>query len=174
MTTRIVRTRTWVAATGLLLPLGCALHWQKTSEQPPSSRPVALRVHVASVASREAYTPMKDEAGHLLYVAPEPLLTEADVRSATAIASERRALVRIEFFSPGAHVLELATMTNVGHRLAVFVDGELVMSPVVPGPNASGAVLLDGGFTRERADAIARGLTAGERSRAAPGAGSKP
>ena len=156
------RTCAGILATGVVLLSGCAL-WQGSgrSDTPGPGKPVALQVCLATPDARAGYRALRDEEGQVLFAARDPLLTEADVLAAGTLISELRSLVRIEFAPPAADLLERATAEHIGDRLAIFIDGRLVMSPPVRGSITTGKVLLDGNFTPAEAARIARGLTRG-------------
>lgn len=120
--------------------------------------PVSIRVHLASSEERAGYRRMRDEAGRALFVAPEPLATERNVASASALHSDRRSMLLLRFDLEGGYRLEQATAEHVGERLAVFVDGELVGSPQIGRALVERGLGLDVGLSRQRVDAIVRAL----------------
>ena len=143
----------------LILVSGCAT---SDAHRNPSSQPskeVRLRFCLASSQPRDGYEPAKDEAGQRLYVAAEPFLTQHDVLRASTLVSNRRNLVLIEFYPLAARKLDEWSAEHIGERLAIFLDDELVMSPVVTSRIGQGKVALEGDFSKERAEAVARTLT---------------
>lgn len=149
----------WPAAFLLVWPaMGCVL-WGPRDESPPARpKPIALRIYPASEQPQEGHEPMRDEAGRPLYVASEPLLTEADVKVATVLRSDRRALLLLEFSPMATGPLEALSLSRRGERLAITLDDRLVMSPVLSRPIRDGRLILDGGFSPQRAEQIARSL----------------
>ncbi len=148
-----------VVGAGVVWLAGCAL-WprSKDADSPKPVRAVLLQICATAGSAGPGYRSVQDEAGQPLFVATEPLLTEADVLEADLLHSKTRSLVRIRLTQPAAEVLEQATAAPGGTRLAVFIDDTLVMSPVVPRPVTTGRFTLDGDFTLAEAERIARGL----------------
>jgi preprotein translocase subunit SecD len=147
-----------MALLGGLVFTGCAL----PDRGGPSSplKKVALRFCWATGEAKEAYEAKKDEAGQPLYVASEPVLTEADLRSASVWRGTRRTMILLEFQPFAAARLEQLSAQHRGDRLAVFVDDRLVMSPVVRKPLAGGKVYLDGSLTPAQAEELVARLNA--------------
>jgi preprotein translocase subunit SecD len=153
----------------LILPctVGCAsLAGPGPGRSSGGFKAVSIRFHVATAQETEGYLATADERGQPLFVAPQPFLTDADVWSADVFAGEHSQLVRLDFTEMGATALEWVTRRRVGHRLAVYVDDQLVMSPLLRAPLVGGKVYLDGGFSRSRAAQIAKALNEQRAARA--------
>jgi len=82
------------------------------------------------------------------------------VAGAAVFSSDARCLVRIDFVATGSWTLARVTGANVGRRLVVFLDDELIMSPVIRGRLQQGSVYLDGSFSTSRAHEIVERLNA--------------
>jgi hypothetical protein len=123
-------------------------------------KPMELRIHLAADTPQPGYSGAKDESGRPLYVAAEPFLTDRDVKLASVGQNQRRALVLVEFMPPGEMVLADVTTAHTGARLAIYLDGALVMSPPIRGPLRQGKVYLDGGFSVGRAQEVVTRLNA--------------
>lgn len=134
----------------------------ETEKAPPSTKAphIAVAFRETNHEAAEGFELGKDETGQPLYIAQTPFLTESDIRIASLVQSERRSLVQFEFYPVGADRLTRVTGSRPGVRLAVFVDGKLVMTPILWQPITSGKVLLDGGFDRKRAAEIVRLINA--------------
>jgi len=152
--TRIARQ---VSCAPLLLVAGCTL-WPREAPPPERPKPVTLRLFLASEQPQEGYEPRRDEAGRPLYVAKEPVLTEADVKAARVLRSDRRALVLLEFRPMAVGPLDELSQSHWGGRLAIEIDDRLVLSPVLTRRIRDGRIILDGDFSPQRAEQIARGL----------------
>jgi preprotein translocase subunit SecD len=142
-----------------LLTGGCAAPEAHRSPASQPTKEVRLRFCIASNEPREGYELAKDEAGQPLYVASEPFLTQHDVRRASTLVSGRRNLVLLEFYPLAARKLDEWSAEHVGERLAILLDDELLMSPVLTSRIGQGKVVLEGEFSNERAQAIARALS---------------
>ncbi len=151
-----------VLAGGLAALAGCALFGagKLPPKEPQSPARVSVRFCLASSQEAEGYREAADEHGWKVYVAADAFLTDREIWSAAVFTSDRKSLVRLDFTHLGATVLERVTREHVGGRLAIFINDDLVMSPVVQGPIANGKLYLDGDFSKARADEIARGLNA--------------
>ncbi len=108
--------------------------------------------------AQEEYRETRDEGGQPLFVATEPFLTEQDIRGARLLKGKGRHIVLLEFDGYGADRLDRVTTDNVGQRLAVYVDDQLLMSPVIQAPLCAGQAALDGDFTLARATRIVESL----------------
>lgn len=119
---------------------------------------LSVAIHTCAVAPMEGFTQTRDETGQVLYVAALPFVTEDDVQTASLVQSEKRNLVQLEFTPPAAERLARLTTERRGVRLAIYVDGKLIMSPWIWQPITRGSVMLDGEFTRAEAKDIVRRL----------------
>lgn len=159
MMRRMSWTRIQTLAAVTVIVGGCVTGGSDRGVSRQEAAPVTLRFHVGAGESREGYEAVRDEAGRPLFVDPAPFLTERHVLEATAMHSDRRSLVLVRFRPAAAAELEWTTAAHVRDRLVVYVDDALVMSPPIEAAIVGGRVLLDGGFSRGRADEIAAGLT---------------
>lgn len=96
-----------------------------------------------------------------IYIDPEPLLTNTDIRdvSAVYISSGEGFYVEIKFNERGREKFEKITEDLVGQHLAIMIDDEVFSAPVVQEPIRDGRCVIRGPFTREEASRIAEGLT---------------
>lgn len=69
--------------------------------------------------------------------------------------------VALVFDSEGAEIFEAITRDNVGRELAVFLDGELLTSPVIQSVITSGEAIITGDFSPEEARDLAQNLNFG-------------
>jgi preprotein translocase subunit SecD len=70
-------------------------------------------------------------------------------------------IVSITFNEEGADLFEKITRENTGELLAIFLDGEMVSSPVINEPIAGGKAIISGNFTPEEARLLVRNLNFG-------------
>ena len=70
-------------------------------------------------------------------------------------------VVEIKFDSAGAELFEQITRDNVGTPLAIFLDGELVSSPVINESISGGSAIISGSFDAEEARSLAENLNFG-------------
>ena len=123
------------------------------------SQRVEVRFHLASNDPNSGWTARTDELGNPLYVESQPVLTETDIANAAAFEGSSGYLLRLELTTVGADTLERVTRANQGRRLAVYIDREIAAAPVMRATIAGGQVLIDGGFTKARAQQIADALS---------------
>jgi SecD/SecF fusion protein len=71
-------------------------------------------------------------------------------------------VVSFRFDSEGARLFAEVTQQNVGNALAVILDGEVLMAPVIREPILGGTAQIAGNFTTQSANDIAILLRAGE------------
>ncbi|MCL2421438.1 MAG: protein translocase subunit SecD [Defluviitaleaceae bacterium] len=103
-----------------------------------------------------------DEEGNVL-------LTGADVARArtqmdTGPTGGGRIVVGLEFNAEGSRLFEQATRDNLGRPILIYMDDQLVSSPVVQSIISGGSAQIDGGiggFSREEADNLANTINQG-------------
>ncbi|MDP2951227.1 MAG: protein translocase subunit SecD, partial [bacterium] len=70
-------------------------------------------------------------------------------------------IVLIEFDSEGAELFKTLTQDNIGKRVAIYIDNNLISAPTVNEAITSGKAQISGGFTIDQAKELARNLSAG-------------
>jgi TonB family protein len=102
-----------------------------------------------------------DGSGQRIYLHADVVVSTVDVIGArVADAGSGRYSVSTEFSAAASARLTTATQAHLGRPVAILLDGRVLAAPVIRSPIGRSAVLT-GDFTRERAEAIAAGLTAG-------------
>jgi protein-export membrane protein SecD len=69
--------------------------------------------------------------------------------------------VRVDFNAEGAKLFAEITTANVGHQVAIFLDGVLVSAPVVQEKITDGTAIISGNFSAETARELVRNLNLG-------------
>lgn len=69
--------------------------------------------------------------------------------------------IRVDFNGDGAKLFATITTNNVGHQVAIFLDGTLVSAPVVQEKITDGTAIISGNFTAETAKELVRNLNLG-------------
>ncbi len=69
--------------------------------------------------------------------------------------------VSITFDSEGAKLFEKLTEENIGKRIAIFVGGQLISAPTVENKISGGTAQINGNYTLEQAQELARDLNTG-------------
>ena len=70
-------------------------------------------------------------------------------------------VVQINFNSQGAALFSQITGDNVGHELAIFLDGQLISAPVIKQKIDGGTAVISGNFTADTAKSLADNLNLG-------------
>ncbi len=70
-------------------------------------------------------------------------------------------MVSVKFNEEGAKLFAELTRDNVGQQIGIFLDGELLSSPVVNEAITGGTAVITGSFTAEEARALAQNLSFG-------------
>lgn len=94
-----------------------------------------------------------------IYVHDEVILSNGDIDQAQLIATENplQFSVGVDFNLTGAQKIRVATENHIGRPVAILIDGEVVIAPVVRAAIGSSAV-ISGNYTREQALAIVNGI----------------
>lgn len=97
-----------------------------------------------------------------IYLQPRAVIDSGDVAVARATTNQSgQAAVAIEFRADSGQKIKRVTSSNWGKRLAIFIDGKLVLAPVLRETFQSHA-MLNGRFSAEKcnelADAINRAV----------------
>ena len=98
-------------------------------------------------------------SGRTIYFPQEVVVTNGDIAQAQVVQGDdaSRFSVMVAFTDEGAEKMFRATQNHIGRPLAILVDGEVVVAPVVRAPISSSAV-IDGNFTKAEAERIADGI----------------
>lgn len=97
--------------------------------------------------------------GRVVYLHGEAIVTNADIADAQVVqgGSPPQYSVNVEFNTSGAKKMRAATEKNIGKHIAILLDGQVVMTPVLRVPIATSA-RITGGFTRAVAERIVNGI----------------
>ena len=98
-------------------------------------------------------------ADRSVYLHDEVIVNNRDIAAARVVQGDgpSRYTVSVEFNSSGAEKIRAATAGHVGRPVAILLDGEVVMAPVVRSP-IGGAAIITGAFTRTQAERIVNGI----------------
>ena len=98
----------------------------------------------------------KDEAGNILLTGEHVARANAQIFS---VANGRNEIgVNLEFTTEGTILFAQATRNNIGRPIYIYVDGELVSSPIVNSIITDGIAVITGNFTSETAFELANAL----------------
>jgi hypothetical protein len=94
-----------------------------------------------------------------IYVHDDVIVTNSDIAVARVAPGGRPSeyYVVIEFNSSGAEKMRAATANHIGKPIAILLDGQVVMAPVLRTPIGASA-RITGNFTRTQAERIVKGI----------------
>jgi hypothetical protein len=106
---------------------------------------------------REAKAPGTDGS---VYLHSEDIVTNSDISRAYIIQPDHssRYNVGVEFTSSGAEKIRAATAKNIGKKVAILLDGQVVMAATIRAPIGKSAV-ISGDLSRPEAERIVKGIT---------------
>jgi SecDF, P1 head subdomain len=99
------------------------------------------------------------DTGRSVYLHAETIVTNSDIASAQVVPGDAPAEYRLDvkFTAGGAAKMRAATASHIGKPVAILLDGQVVMAPVVRTPIAD-AAMVTGHFTRDQAEKLASGI----------------
>jgi hypothetical protein len=93
-----------------------------------------------------------------IYLHDEVVVSNSDIAAARLVQSgSTQYSVGIEFNASGAEKMRAATGGHIGKPVAILLDGQVVMAPVVRASLGASAVIT-GNFTRTQAERIVEGI----------------
>lgn len=92
-----------------------------------------------------------------IYLHEQVIVTNGDISAARVIHVGNGYAVGIEFNKAGAKKIHEATAKHIGKPVAVLLDGQVVMTPVLRGPIGTSAEITDN-FTKSEAEKVANGI----------------
>lgn len=141
----------------------------RPSERAAVQREIGLlEIRVTSSAPLEGYEPFElPDSDEVLYLAPDAVLTEADIRDAALEPAKQATSVKeepeppriaIRFTEQGAETFARLTRDHINEKLAILIEGQLVSAPIVKAEITGGRAIITGDFSREEAERIVKGL----------------
>jgi protein-export membrane protein SecD len=85
----------------------------------------------------------------------------ADLVDAQPTFQDSSPVISFKFDAHGAHLFGEATQENVGKLFAIVLDDKVISAPVIKGAILGGSGVIEGGFTVQSADDLAKLLRAG-------------
>ena len=98
-------------------------------------------------------------ANRAIYLHREVVVSNEDVVGTRVVQGNgpERFGVAVELNAQGAQKMQQATANHIGKPLAILIDGDVVMAPVLRSPISKSA-LISGDFTKSEAERIANGI----------------
>jgi SecDF, P1 head subdomain len=98
-------------------------------------------------------------ANRTIYLHEEIVVTNADIERSAVVpgSAPLRFNIGVQFNAAGAQKMRLATASHVGRPIAILIDGEVVIAPVLRDPIGESA-LITGNYSRAEAERIVNGI----------------
>ena len=137
-----------LCAVALVLLAGCATDSELVRH--------SLGMHSAHTEAGEGLRQMTDRhSGVQLWVAEQPVLSQNDIEQAEVLVGGDGQAVVLLSLSPSAQALLASiTATQIGQPLAILIDGELRMAPIIREPISDGRLALTGFDSLAEANAL--------------------
>jgi preprotein translocase subunit SecD len=143
-------------ASALAVVVGCA------GQPSTSAIPVRIEFRIAHDAPAEGLTEatfFELTNQRTCYLEAAIIASNADVKSARATTDEAgRPAVDVTFRPSGAESMGKATTANIGKRMAIIMDGEVIAAPRIQA-TVTDAALISGVASKEEARRIADGIS---------------
>jgi len=122
--------------------------------------PVRFEVKLAEEKPAAGLVEAKVSGTRSVYLHAEDVATNSDISRAYIIQVDHSSQysVGIEFNPSGTEKIGAATAKHIGKPVAILLDGQVVMAPVVRAQIGESAVIT-GDFSRTEAEKIVKGIT---------------
>jgi preprotein translocase subunit SecD len=109
------------------------------------------------VIGTPAVLQFKDSAGHVIVTGSD--LEHADAEIVPGQGNGN--VVALTFNAEGRRKLAAFTSANVGKYMPIYIDGKMIMNPVIQQPILNGQAIITGNFTFQQAQDLATELNSG-------------
>ena len=155
----VPRPRRAVLTLVVLAAIGAAagsLYWTGSVAKAASVR---FAVHLAEETAAPGLIDAGVVGGRTLYLHPNPIVTNGDIAEAHIApgSTPTTYAIAVEFTASGAVKMQEATARHIGGPVAILVDGEVVMAPVLRSPISTSA-MITGNYSRAAAERIVAGI----------------
>jgi hypothetical protein len=156
------RSRIVVFVTVVLIVIGASFLGSRVRSPFVSDLQAAVRFEVRlgedkpAPGLREARVSGSDRS---VYLHDEVIVNNSDIAAARVVlgGGPSRYSISIEFNASGAEKIRAATGNHIGKPVAILLDGQVVMTPVVWVPIGASAVIT-GNFTKAEVERIVNGV----------------
>jgi len=134
------------------------------AQESPKAR-VILEFRLAETSPSEGLREVTiDDTNEKLYLHKDVIISNKDVAAARAIPSltPRSFDIEIEFTEGGADRISRVSAENIGKRIAILMDGKVIVAPILRSAISHKAVIAGSApsFTKEEAEELARKIVA--------------
>jgi hypothetical protein len=146
-----------LAAAVSMLAIGAGVVWSRVALEAVAS--VRFEARLAEEQPGPGLREAVAEGGRRIYLHAETVVVNSDILRAELVPGSSPSVfsVSLTLTTAGAEQMRRATASHIGQPLAILIDGELVMAPVIRSPITSSA-LITGNFTRAQAERIVAGI----------------
>jgi len=143
-------------AAGLVGVIAAAGYWSRAAVDIMAAVRFEVRLAEENPGSGLRAAKVSDRT---IYLHEETVLRNSDIATAQLVAGSTASTfgVAVTFTSDGAARMARASGSHVGRPLAILIDGEVVMAPVIRSAIGASA-LITGNFTRAEAERIVAGI----------------
>jgi preprotein translocase subunit SecD len=135
----------------------CAMVFACTQSQ--NRVQVVLEFRVAETENAEGLeTVVQQQSGNVFYLHPISNITRNDIKRAKVNTGNGRPLINVVFTSVGAEKFAKLTGDNIGKKIAIIIDGEILSAPMVRDTIKQGKAMITGDFDEKEAERIASGI----------------
>jgi preprotein translocase subunit SecD len=92
-----------------------------------------------------------------IYLPDEVVVTNGDISAARSVRVGSQYYVMVKFTASGAEKMRVATREHIGKPLAILLDGQVIMAPVLRSPIDTSAQIT-GNLTKTDAERIVKGI----------------
>lgn len=136
----------------------CVIVFACTQSQ--NQAPVVLEFRVAETEKTEGLEKVvQQQTGNVFYLHHAPNITRNDIKEAKALKGNGHPFIDVTFTRVGAEKFAKLTGNNVGKKIAIIIDGEILSAPVVRDTIKQGKAIITGDFDIKKAEKIALGIT---------------
>jgi hypothetical protein len=127
-----------------------------------SNLQAAIRFEVRLAEERPApglHAAKVSGSGRLVYLYNEAIVSNQDITAARVVPGDGPSQygVSIEFNAAGAEKMRATTGKHIGRPVAIILDGQVVLAPVLRS-RIGAAAMLSGNYSRAQAERIVKGI----------------
>jgi len=120
---------------------------------------IKIEFHIAETEPGEGLIEFAvNQSGEKFYLHPEILSTNTDIKNTSVEKYNDNFDVLIEFTYDGAKKWAEITGNNIGKRVGILLNDQLVTAPIIRAKIEQGKAKITGPFTEEQAEKIAKGI----------------
>lgn len=129
----------------------------------PDKKPISPKVKIEfrlAVENPVEGFELREDDGKKIYLNPKVEISEKDIVSAYHAKDQNDyPTIFLELNAEGAIKFETLTANNIQKMLAVIVNGELIMAPIIQTKIPGGKVQISGAFSEAEIESLFKSLT---------------